>query len=79
MIEGLSFALLLPAALGLLACSVALTMLFIFKPTARVECREGAITVLVKNARITRIERNEDRVVVHLDREAKQQAMRLAA
>jgi hypothetical protein len=79
MIEGLSFSILVPAALGLFASFVWVAMLFMFKAKAKIEYREGMITVIVKNARITRIERNQDRVVVHLDREVEQQTTRLAA
>jgi hypothetical protein len=79
MSEGLSFAVLVPAALGLFAGFVWLVMLFMFKARVRVEYREGTITVIVKNARITRIEPNRDGIVVHLDREVERQTMKLAA
>jgi hypothetical protein len=78
-IEGLPFAILMPAVLGLLAGLVWLVMLFMFKAKAQLEYKEGMITLTVKNARITHIERKEDQVVVHFDREAKEQILRLAA
>jgi hypothetical protein len=79
MIEGLSFPILVPIVLCLLATCMWLAMLSMFKPGAEVEYREGVIGINVKNARIIRIEQSKDRATLHLDREVDQRNVRLAA
>jgi len=78
-IEAPPFSILVPVMLGLFAIFVWLVMLLMFKAKAQLEYSEGMITLTVKNARITRIEHNQDQIVVHLDREFEQQTLKLAA
>jgi len=78
-IEELPFSILVPAVLGLFAGVAWLVMLLMFKAKAQLEYGQGMITLTIKNARIIRIEHNEDQVIVHLDREVEQQSLRLAA
>ena len=79
MIEAPPFSILVPAMLGLFAIFVWLVTLLMFKAKAQLEYSEGLIILTVKNARITRIEHNQDQIVVHLDREFEQQTLKLAA
>jgi hypothetical protein len=79
MMDGLSFSLLLPATLGLAAFGMWIAMLFMFKPKARVEIGEEAIVLRLTNARILRIERKMDEVIVHVDREVAKIVEALAA
>jgi hypothetical protein len=79
MFDGFSFSLLFPASLGLCALVMWVAMLFMFKPEARVQFREEAIVLKVSNAKILRIERHRDEVIVHVDREVAQTFEALAA
>ena len=68
-----------PTMLGLFAGVAWLVMRLIFKAKAQLEYGQGMITLTIKNARITRIEHNQDQAIVHLDREVEQQILRLTA
>ena len=79
MFDAITFPMLFPASLGLMAMAMWVAMLFMFKPNARVEIKEQAIVLKVTNAQILRIERNRDEVIVHIDRAIAQVNEALAA
>jgi hypothetical protein len=79
MIEGLSFPLLLPTGFGLCAFAMWIAMLFMHRPKAQFHFGEEAIVLKVTNAKILRIDRTNDEVIVHVDREVAQVIEALAA
>jgi hypothetical protein len=79
MIEVLSFPLLLPTGLGLCALGLWIAMLFMHKPKAQFHFGEDTIVLKVTNAKILRIDRSKDEVIVHVDREVAQVMEALAA
>jgi hypothetical protein len=79
MFDGLSFSLLLPIGLGLSALAMWMVMLFMFRPKAQLQFREDTIVLKLANAKVLRIERSSDEVVVHVDREVARSLRTVAA
>jgi hypothetical protein len=77
--DSISLPLLLPTVLGLSALGMWTATLFMFRPKAKLQFKEEAIVLKVTNAKILRIERLKDEVVVHLDREVVRAVDSLAA